>query len=152
MKIRFEVDPTLEEDEVTIRSKSADGPARRVQQYALEQAASPPKLVFYKEEQEFFLPLAEILFFETEGEAVWAHTATDAYRTKHRLYELEGFLPFVFFRSSKSTIVNTAKIYSIQRDITSASRISFAGTHKQVYASRRYYAALRQRILDVGAL
>ena len=34
----------------------------------------------------------------------------------------------------------------VERNITSASLISFAGTHKQLYASRSYYKLLKLRL------
>lgn len=149
MKVIIELDDSLPEDEVRVRC-AALTPELQALQHALTNAgvATVPRLVFYQEDQEFFFPLDEVLFFETEGEAVWAHTPTDAYRIKHRLYELEEMLPHAFIRAAKSTIVNTGRIYSIKRNLTAASLIRFTGTHKQVYASRHYYNALKERILE----
>lgn len=119
---------------------------RRIHQYALEQTQSGENITFYKDNQEFYFPLEDVLFFETEGEHIHAHTANDAYRIKFRLYELEELLPKDFIRASKSSIVNVRKIYSIARNMTSSSLIRFAGSHKQVYVSRYYYAGLRARL------
>lgn len=63
-----------------------------------------------------------------------------------KLFELEEILPRKFVRVSKSAIVNVKHIYSVERNITSASLISFAGTHKQLYASRNYYKLLKLRL------
>ncbi|MDL2325417.1 LytTR family transcriptional regulator, partial [Ruminococcaceae bacterium OttesenSCG-928-A16] len=103
-------------------------------------------LVFYKQNQEFYFPLEEVLFFETEGEQVYAHTVGDAYRIKYRLYELEELLPRNFIRVAKSTIVNTAQVYSVTRNLTASSLVHFNGTHKQIYASRHYYKMLREKL------
>lgn len=146
MKIRIEVDPALQQDELIIRCRQVTDDIRRLEQMALQGAE--PNLAFYKDDEEYFFPLGEVLFFETEGEAVWAHTPAEAYRTKLRLYELEALLPRPFIRAAKSTIVNTGKIYSIRQGVATASLISFSGTHKQVYASRHYYKALKERILE----
>ncbi len=146
MKIRIEVDPALQQDELIIRCRQVTDDIRRLEQMALQGAE--PNLAFYKDDEEYFFPLGEVLFFETEGEAVWAHTPAEAYRTKLRLYELEAILPRPFIRAAKSTIVNTGKIYSIRQGVATASLISFSGTHKQVYASRHYYKALKERILE----
>ena len=144
MKLRIEVAEGLIEDEVVIRCARVDDNVQKIQSFILN--LSSPKLIFYKGQQEFYLPLEEILFFETEGEQVHAHTASDAYRVKHRLYELETMLPRSFARASKGTIVNTSRIYAISRNLTSSSQIRFAGTHKQIYASRHYYSSLKERI------
>ena len=107
---------------------------------------SAPKMVFYKDAQEYYLPLEEILFFETESEQIHAHTKDDAFRVKHRLYELEDMLPHYFTRAAKGTIVNITRIYSINRNLTSSSQVKFSGTHKQIYVSRHYYGALKEKL------
>jgi len=144
VKLRIELTDGSSEDEIIIRCAGIDENVQKLQAYILSMAA--PKLVFYKGAQEFYLSLEEILFFETEGEQIYAHTANDAFRVKHRLYELEDILPLNFTRASKGTIVNTAKIYAINRNLTSSSQIKFAGTHKQIYVSRHYYNSLKEKI------
>ena len=142
MKLRIEVDENLAEDEVLIRCGRVDDRVQKIQSFILNLGS--PKLIFHKGQQEFYLPLEEVLFFQTEGEQVYAHTASDAYRVKHRLYELEMMLPRFFARASKGTIVNASRIYSISRNLTSASQIRFANTHKNVYVSRHYYSSLKE--------
>ena len=149
MKVRIEVSEGLPEDEVLIRCGAVDERVERIRRFAQAQAGADEKLVFYKGESEFYFPAGDVLFFETEGEVVYAHTEADAYRTRLRLYELEDALDRRFVRISKSTIVNTAKVYSIQRQLTpAASSVQFAGTHKQVYVSRRYQKTLKLRMQE----
>ena len=146
MKIHIEIVGDLTEDEVTIRCGRVDDTIQKIHQYILEQNQSPVKLTFYKNNQEFYFPLTEVLFFETEGERIYAHTTDDAFRIKYRLYELEELLPKNFVRASKSAIVNTRKIYSVTKNLTASSLITFAGSHKKVYVSRYYYNDLRLRL------
>lgn len=148
MKINIELVDGLPEDEVTIRCAAITPEVQQLHRLLAAGRGSGPRVVFYKGSQEYYFPLEDILFFETESEQVYAHTETDSYRIKLRLYELEDLLPRPFVRTAKSTIVNTKKIYSIRRDLTGANQISFAGTHKQVYASRRFFAALKQRMAE----
>lgn len=150
MKVRIEVADNLEEDEVLIRCRSVDESIRKIHQFILEQSKTGPKITFYKQNQEYYFPLTDVLFFETEGEHVYAHTADDAYRIKYRLYELEQMLPRGFVRASKSAVVNIRQIYSITRSLTSSSLVQFADSHKQVYVSRFYYGELRQRMKERG--
>ena len=145
MKVIYEVDPALPEDEVIIRCRSMDGAAERVGRFASSQGANTA-IVFYQDEDEYFFPVDEVLFFDTQGDVVYAHTPAETFRTRHRLYELELLLPGSFVRVAKSAIVNCRKIYSIKRDLTGSQRIGFAGTHKHIFASRRYAAALKQRM------
>ena len=144
MKLRIEVTDGSLEDEIIIRCSRVDDTVQKLQAYILSMSA--PKLTFYKGAQEFYIPLEEILFFETDGEQIYAHTVNDAFRVKRRLYELEEILPHSFARAAKGTIVNTAHIYAINRNLTSSSQIKFAGTHKQIYVSRHYYSGLKEKI------
>ncbi len=146
MKLRIEVQPGLEENEILIRCAEADENVRRIQQCILDDVQSAPRIVFYKQSREYYFPLTEILFFETEGDTVYAHTAEDSYKIRHRLYELMRVLPRNFVRASKSSILNTDRIHAITRNLTSSSLVEFPGTHKHVYVSRRYFAALRDQL------
>ena len=92
--------------------------------------------------------LRDIMFFETSGETVCAHTADDIFKTEFKLYELQKILPAKFIRISKSAIVNTVHILSISRNITSSSLIKFHKSHKQVYVSRLYYKELKQKLSE----
>jgi DNA-binding LytR/AlgR family response regulator len=148
VKIRIETVEGLDEVEVLIRCGCVDDTIQKIQRFILEQSQTGPNIIFFKENQEFYFPIEEVLFFETEGEYIYAHTSIDAYRIKHRLYELEELLPRDFVRAAKSTIVNIKRVYSITRNITSSSLVKFANSHKQVYVSRYYYHQLRQRLSE----
>ena len=110
VKLHIEVSDGLTEDEVIIRCDHIDDTVQKLQAYIRSLSCS--KLTFYKGKQEFYLPVDEILFFETDGEQVYAHTINDAFRVKHRLYELEAILPRDFTRAAKGIIVNTSRIYA----------------------------------------
>jgi len=144
VKLRIEIIDTLPESEVIIRCSRIDDSIQKLQ--SLIQSMSSPRMKFYKGAHEYYLPLEEILFFETEGEEIHAHTAKDSYRVKHKLYELEEMLPRGFVRAAKGTIVNTSRIYSINRNLTSSSQIEFTGSHKHIYVSRHYYKTLREKM------
>lgn len=146
MKIKIEIDENLIEDEVVIHCASINEEVTKVQKAISEVVNASQKLVFYKEATEYYLELDEILFFETDENGISAHTRKDVYQTKYKLYELEDLLPGFFMRVSKSTILNTRHIYSINRNLTASSVVAFAGTHKQVYVSRYYYKPLISKL------
>jgi len=146
MKIRIEISEQNTEDEIIIRCNQMTSQIQRIQDFVREQASRIPNLTFYKDNQSYFFPLQDILFFETDSEVVYAHTAKDAFRIKLRLYELEELLPHPFMRVSKSTIVNTMHIFTISRNLTSSTLIEFRNSHKQVYVSRHYYKSFMQRL------
>lgn len=148
MKVRIEVDMKTEDTEVIIKCREISDEVIQLQS-ALRKATKLTKpIVFHKKDQEFFFPLREILFFETDPQGVTAHTTDDVYYVKFRLYELEDLLPDAFVRVSKSTIANSDKIYSILRNITSASKIEFQNTHKKIYVSRNYYKQLKDKLTE----
>ena len=146
MKIRIEIDENLIEDEVVIQCVGINEEVMKVQKAISEVINASQKLVFYKDATEYYLELDEILFFETDECGISAHTKKDVYQTKYKLYELEDILPGFFMRVSKSTILNTRHIYSINRNLTASSVVAFAGTHKQVYVSRYYYKPLISKL------
>lgn len=145
MKVRIEIDENLEEDEVIIKCKELNTSIKKVQE-SISNINSLSKLVFYKNDIEYYLPLNQILFFETSGNSVQAHTEKEIYKIKYRLYELEELLPNNFVRISKSTILNANQVYSIDKNITSSSIVQFSKSHKKVYVSRNYYKILKQRL------
>ena len=144
MKVRIEIEENLEEDEVIIKCKELNASIKKLQQDISN--IKTPKIVFYKNEIEYYLPLNPILFFETSENNVYAHTEKEIYKIKYRLYELEELLPTSFVRVSKSTILNVNQVYSIDKNITSSSIVQFFESYKKVYVSRNYYKILKQRL------
>lgn len=146
MKIRIELDDACQEEEVIIRCRTLSDDTRALWEKLVTISRMQEEISFYKETKQYFVKLSDVLFFETDGREVHAHTANDVYCAPYRLYELEELLPPNFLRISKSTILNLHQVYAMDRTLSAACTISFANTHKQVYVSRRYYPALRHRL------
>lgn len=146
MRVRIEIDANLHDDEVIIRCGKLDDNIKRLYDTITDAARETKYPVLYKGNVEYYLPMNDILFFETSDNCICAHTVNDVYNTTYHLYELEEILPGYFMRVSKSTILNVNHIYSISRNITSSSLVQFMNTHKQVYVSRNYYKALKLRL------
>ncbi|MBF0787423.1 MULTISPECIES: LytTR family DNA-binding domain-containing protein [unclassified Streptococcus] len=147
MKIRIELDDSLDDVEVIIKTASLTDQVHQLQQ--LLSQVKHPSLVFYKDASEYFVRLEEILFFETDGGKIFAHSRTDAYEVRLKLYELEEILPIIFCRISKSSIANVRSVYSLDKSFSGTSRIRFADTHKVVHVSRRYYQLLKERLQEL---
>ncbi|MHC5791815.1 LytTR family DNA-binding domain-containing protein, partial [Streptococcus pyogenes] len=86
MKIRIELDDGLDDVEVVIRTNRLSVEIEQIQQALMQ--IERPRLVFYKGTSEYFLELADILFFETDGARIFAHSRDNAYEVKLKLYEL----------------------------------------------------------------
>ncbi|MCP1103543.1 DNA-binding LytR/AlgR family response regulator [Aequitasia blattaphilus] len=149
MKIRIDIDETRTEEEIIIRGKSFDEKLMRMQKMIANLYEKDEKIVLYKGDTTYYIPVGDILFFETEGASIYAHTIAEVYHTKYRLYELEGLLSGDFMRVSKATILNLAKVYSVTKTLTSSGTAEFKGTHKQTYISRYYFKALQQRLEEM---
>lgn len=134
------------DEEVIIKCKMITPEIIKLQQILSDQSTEAAQLTLYKGNTEYYIDPANIIFFETEGNIVSAHTVDDIFETKMKLYELEELLRGSFQRVSKSTIANVNEIYSICRNLTASSVIEFRNTHKQIFVSRNYYKALKERI------
>ena len=145
LKIRIEMFEGVQE-EVVIRCREITPEIIRLQQLLSGNSDRSNQFLVYKGDTEYYLNVNDIIFFETEGNDVMAHTKNDMYETRRKLYELEELSGGRFQRISKSAIVNVDKVYSIKRNVTSSSAIEFQGTHKQIYVSRAYYEVLREKL------
>ena len=130
MKVRIELDPSMDEPEILIRAPRLTPELTQLQERILEQKVAT--LAFYKDRSEIF-----------------GHTKDEAYEVKQKLYELEELLPIAFCRISKSTIVNAKQIYSLEKSFSGTSTVNFYQTHKQVHVSRRYYQLLKERLNEM---
>jgi len=146
MKVRVEIEEKLEEDEILIRCSRLDERTQKVYDALMDITKGSHHLMLNKGNVEYFMPLENILFFETAENCISAHTVNNVFETTYRLYELEELLPGYFMRVSKSTILNVNQIYSISRNLTASSEVQFKNTHKQVYVSRLYYKSLKCRL------
>ena len=93
MKIKIEIDESLSEDEVLIRCRGLTEQVTEIQKAVSEVVNTSKRFVFYRGNTEYYLALEEILFFETDGDGINAHTRDNIYQTKYKLYELEDLLP-----------------------------------------------------------
>lgn len=148
MKVRIEIEEELQEEEVVIRCSRVDEQILKIQAAIMEHAGGKRHIALRKGDTEYYLPLDEILFFETESKTVYAHTRDKMLETEYKLYELEELLPGSFMRISKSAIVNLEPIYSITRNLTASSVVEFVHSHKQIYVSRNYYKPLVERLAE----
>ncbi|GEL15281.1 LytTR family DNA-binding domain-containing protein [Pediococcus cellicola] len=150
MKVRLDLDDQIHEPEIIIRAASNDPNVKRWQQI-LENLSQEDAIACYQGETEYFLKLDQILFIETADRRLQIHTSDNIYMSKKHLYELADRLPGYFLQISKSALVNLYQINALNKSI-STCLISFHNSHKQVYASRRYYKQLQERLNEMRSL
>ena len=86
MKVRIEIDDSLNEDEIVIHTKEYTDELQQL----ISNFKSKPSIQFFKQDTEYYLDLDAILFFESDNGTVYAHTANDMFSTTQKLYELEN--------------------------------------------------------------
>ena len=146
MKIRIELDESLTEEEVVIYCWQLGHTVLEIQRMVSDIIEKKKRFPLYQKDKEFYIPLENVLFFETAEKGICAHTAEEVYQVRYKLYELEKMLPGIFMRVSKSTILNTGKIYSLERKLPMPCVVQFQNSHKQVFVSRYYYKPLQNRL------
>jgi len=151
MKLHTEISDSAEE-QVIIRCKQRTERIRLLENVIENLLSENAELTLTDGDTEYFVPKSEILFFETEGGRVAAHTADRMLYTEYRLFELEQIMAPTFQRISKSCIVNCNAISAIRKNLTGASEVMFKDCGKKVYLSRSYYHLLRDKLGEVRGL
>ena len=82
MKIRIEIEDNLTEEEIIIRSGSLNAKVQMIQKAIAEAVDKEQKMSFFKGDTEYYLQLAEILFFETEDGEVWRFSGFERVNVK----------------------------------------------------------------------
>lgn len=146
MRVKIEIEEGLAEEEVIIKCGCLSEGVINLQNYISKQGNGKRCLPLSSGDTEYYIPMEEIYFFETEGREIRAHTADKLFFCNYKLYELEELLPGNFMRISKSAIANLDHIYSITRNLTASSEVEFNGSNKKALVSRAYYKALIERL------
>ncbi|KRN75257.1 response regulator [Weissella kandleri] len=145
MKVKIEINPELQDSEIIITAPEATTEIQRLRQIIEQQSLGLKTLPAYQGDTEYYVDVSDILFFETSERQVYAHTAEQIYVVHQRLYELEGVLPANFVRISKAGIVNVQQILALTKSLSNCL-VQFQNTHKEIYASRRYYKTLQEQL------
>jgi len=88
----------------------------------------------------------DIYYFESVDRRSFLYTAKDVYEVSLKLYEIENILMDVgFFRSSKSQIINIAKIESLRSDFGGRMDVMMKNG-EQAIVSRQYAKILKERL------
>ena len=148
MRIRIEICDDGEE-ELILRTNCRDERIRRIEDALEGIVKSSREITLYSSGTEYYIPLSDILFFESSEGRVYAHTKDKIFIAQHKLFELEDILPSSFVRISKSVIANVRAISSITRELVGNGTITFTGCAKRTYFSRSYYKILRDRIDEI---
>ena len=104
------------------------------------------KMPGMKDGQTFLIDRHDILYFESVDKRCFIYTAADVYETALKLYEIEEWLAGgIFFRSSKSQVVNLKKIKSLCPEFGGRIEIILENGEKMM-VSRQYAKQLKERL------
>lgn len=143
MKIVIDETNGVDEVEVTIRCRKCD---REVLALLSRIKAEAGRIFGTIGEKSFLIDEHEILYFESVDKKCFIYTAAQVYETVLRLYEIEEmFRHQGFFRATKSTVINIAKIKSIQSSFNSVLILEMENGEK-LAVSRQYAPVLKERL------
>lgn len=145
MKVKIEIDPQLSETELIVRTPKIDEQEINYLYKVIAEKNQKMKIKLFQKETTYYINYQQLLFFETSGRFIQAHTRSDVFETHFKLYELEKLLPSNFMRVSKSTILNLDQIYGLTHSLTN-NLVEFQNTYKQVYVSRKYFKKLKEEL------
>ena len=147
MRIKIEISDECEE--IIIRCREQGEKILEIERAIDNVLKGNGEMVLYSSGTEFYVAKNEILFFESEGDKIYAQTASKRYVTTHKLFELEDIMPSYFVRISKSTIANVKAISSLRREVMGNGEVTFKNCERRAYFSRGYYKSLREKIDEV---
>lgn len=142
MKIKVIEDPDLEDDIVIYTKKISPEIDRFVSSF------NEGSIIAQHRGVDVHVNIDDIIFFETESDAVIVHLKSLYYPTKYKLYNLEEILPSNFMRVSKSCIVNLNQVSGYERSITSSRTIYFNQSNKSNHVSRMYYSKFKDQLIE----
>lgn len=147
MRIKIEI--SEESEEIIIRCREHDEKIFEIERAIDNVLKGNGEMVLYSSGTEFYVAKSDILFFESEGDKIYAQTAGKRYVTTYKLFELEDLMPSYFVRISKSTIANVKAISSMRREVIGNGEITFKNCERHAYFSRGYFKSLREKIDEV---
>ena len=143
MKINIKQDSSITETEITISCKQIDKELEAViSSLSLINNTVSGKL----DGETFFIPLSEVLYFETIDNKTFFYTNHKMFETPTKIYQLEEKLadtPFV--RISKSSIMNIQKVKSIRSEENSKLMATLLNGEK-VVVSRQYMQNIKIKL------
>ena len=150
MKLRIE--ETAGDEEIVIYCRKRDERVARLERVVGSVLDKDGEMVLTLGGREHYVPKKEILFFETDGGKITAHTRENMFYVGGTLSAVEIMLPHGFVRASKSCIVNAAEVCALSKNFTGIGEVLFKKSEKRAFVSRSFYKELKQRIYELHEL
>lgn len=132
-----------EEEEIVIRANNLD---EQLMKLIYNIKSGREKLTGFKDGSIKVIDPKSVYYFESVDNKVFAYCETEIYEVRLKLYELEErFKNTDFIRSSKSTIVNIAKIQKLIPVMGGRFEVLLKNGEKTVI-SRQYVPVLKKKL------
>ena len=143
MKISIEEINKELAEEILIRCHEVD---EEINDIINKLSTKPLIILGYKNDKVQRIKLSEIYYFEAVDGKVFSYLKDDVFEVKQKLYELEELCKNKnFFRASKSTILNIAKISSVSPSISGRFGVVLDNGERAV-VSRQYVPVLKNML------
>ena len=143
MKILIDQDKSITETEIHIKCSQIN---EQIEKIISEISLMDSKIVGYIDDETFFVPVNEILYFETVDSKSFFYTKEEFYRCKSTLVSLEEQLNNTCFqRVSKTVIVNLKKLISIKKS-SNSKLIATLINGEKIVISRKYVNEIKRKL------
>ncbi len=131
------------EEEILIRCHEVD---EEIHEIVNKLKTEPSIILGYQDEQVHRMNLRDIYYFEAVDGKVFLYCKDNVFEVKHKLYELEELCKEKdFFRATKSTILNIAKISSVYPSFNGRFEAVLDNGERAVI-SRQYVPVLKKML------
>lgn len=142
MKIDIEQSDKFNDIEIIIKCNTLTDDLLKLISYA---KLMDKKITGIKDKNVFVINYDDIYYFESVDNKTFIYCKSDVYECNLKLYELEDMLKnLMFFRCSKSTIINLRKVKVLKPLFNSRIEISMDNDEK-IIVNRQYVALLKEK-------
>ncbi len=142
MKISIEQCEEFDDVEIIIKCNTLTDELLKLISYA---KIMDNKITGIKDKNTFVINYDEIYYFESVDNKTFIYCKKDVYESNLKLYELEELLgKLMFFRCSKSTIINLKKVKILKPLFNSKIEITMDNDEK-IIVNRQYVNLLKEK-------
>lgn len=147
MKILFE-SANIAEAEVLIKGDIASSEVQSLLDFVKNLSANTSKkLLLFREDEQFLIDPAEIIYIEASGNKVEVKTNSGTYDSKKKLYELKEQLSSEpFAQINKAMLVNIDFVKSVQAEFSGNYSLRLKSGKETLTISRKYFKEFKSKI------
>lgn len=143
MRIVIEEAEDGKEEEIIIRCHEVD---EQLMQLIYGLKTGKNKLACLKQGAIYMVSPTEIYYFEAVDNKIFVYGKEQVYETKYKLYEIEEMYSYTdFFRASKSTILNLAKVRNVT-PIFNGRFEALLDNGEKIIISRQFVPELKNKL------